>query len=351
MQFSAAQIAELLDGEVDGDAQVLVSDLAKIEEGKPGTLTFLANPKYTEHLYSTAASIAVVDRVFQPTRALPKRLTLIRVEDPRACFSRLLKMNEDLQYDKRGIEQPSFVSPKAKVAPGAYIGAFSYVGDGAVIEDDVKIFPHCTVGDGARIGKGTRLHANVTVYHRCVIGERCIIHSGAVIGADGYGFVPNAKGEQEKMPQVGNVIIEDDVEIGANCTIDRATLGSTIIRKGAKLDNLIQIGHNAEIGEHTLIVAQTGIAGSSRVGKYCMIGGQVGIAGHLTIGDRVKIAAQSGIGSNIPDDATVQGSPAFNIGEYKRSYVLFRNLPEIKKRLDAMAAARPTNSSTTDKHG
>ncbi len=351
MQFSASQIAELLDGEVDGNAQVLVSDLAKIEEGKAGTLTFLANPKYTDHLYSTAASIAVVARSFQPTRALPKRLTLIRVDDPRASFSRLLKMNEDLQYDKRGIEQPSFVSPKAKVAPGAYIGAFSYIGDGAVIEDDVKIFPHCTVGDGARIGKGTRLHANVTVYHRSVIGERCIIHSGTVVGADGYGFVPNAQGEQEKMPQVGNVIIEDDVEIGANCTIDRATLGSTIIRKGVKLDNLIQIGHNAEIGEHTLIVAQTGIAGSSRVGKHCMIGGQVGIAGHLTIGDRVKIAAQSGIGSNIPDDTTVQGSPAFAIGEYKRSYVLFRNLPDLKKRIDELAAARPTTSSTTDKHG
>lgn len=339
MQFSAAQIAELLEGEVDGDAQVLVSDLAKIEEGKPGTLTFLANPKYTEHLYSTAASIAVVERQFQPTKALPKRLTLIRVADPRACFSRLLKMNEDLQYDKRGIEQPSFVSPKAKVASGAYIGAFSYIGDGAVIGDDVKIFPHCTVGDGAIIGKGTRLHANVSVYHRCVIGENCIIHSGAVIGADGFGFTATAAGEQEKMPQVGNVIIEDDVEIGANTTIDRATLGSTIIRKGAKLDNLIQVGHNVEIGAHTIVVAQTGIAGSTRVGAHALIGGQVGIAGHLTIGDRVKIAAQSGIGSNIPDDSTVQGSPAFNIGEYKRSYVLFRTLPEMKRKLEEIERA------------
>lgn len=336
MQFSAGQIAELLDGEVDGDAQVLVSDLAKIEEGRPGTLTFLANPKYTEHLYSTAASIAVVERSFQPTRALPKRLTLIRVEDPRACFGRLLKMNEDLQYDKRGIEQPSFVSPKAKVAPGAYIGAFSYIGDGAVIEDDVKIFPHCTVGDGARVGRGTRLHANVTIYHRCVVGANCIIHSGAVIGADGFGYSVNAEGEYEKMPQVGNVIIEDDVEIGANTTIDRATLGSTIIRRGAKLDNLVQVGHNVDIGEHTVVVAQAGIAGSSRIGKRCQIGGQVGIAGHLNVGDGARIAAQSGIGSDIPDNSTVQGSPAFTIGEYKRSYVLFRRLPELKRKLDEL---------------
>ncbi|HNE80339.1 MAG TPA: UDP-3-O-(3-hydroxymyristoyl)glucosamine N-acyltransferase [Flavobacteriales bacterium] len=337
MQFSAAQIAELLDGEVDGDAQVLVSDLAKIEEGRPGTLTFLANPKYTDHLYSTAASIAVVERGFQPTRSLPKRLTLIRVGDPRACFSRLLQMNEELRYDKRGIEQPSFVSPKAQVASGAYIGAFSYIGDGAVIEDGAKIFPHCTVGEGARIGQGTRLHANVTVYHRCVVGANCVIHSGTVIGADGFGFTENPQGEQEKMPQVGNVIIEDDVEIGANCTIDRATLGSTYIRKGAKLDNLIQVGHNADIGPHTLVVAQAGIAGSTRIGERGKIGGQAGIVGHLTIGDRVSIAAQSGIGSNLPDDAIVQGSPAFPIGDYKRSYVLFRSLPDIMRKLTALA--------------
>ncbi|MCC6841232.1 MAG: UDP-3-O-(3-hydroxymyristoyl)glucosamine N-acyltransferase [Flavobacteriales bacterium] len=336
MQFSAAQIAELLEGEVDGDAQVLVNDLAKIEEGKPGTLTFLANPKYTDLLYSTGASIAVVARDFQPTQPLPKRLTLIRVGDPRACFSRLLKMNEGLVSDKRGIEQPSFVSPKAKVAAGAYIGAFSYIGEGAVIEEGAKIFPHCTVGDDARIGKGTVLHANVTVYHRCIVGANCVVHSGAVIGADGYGFTANAAGEQEKMPQVGNVILEDNVEIGANTTVDRATLGHTIIRKGAKLDNLIQVGHNVEIGAHTLVVAQTGIAGSTRIGDHCVIGGQVGIVGHLHIGNRVKVAAQSGVSVNLPDDAVVQGSPAYAIGDYKRSYVLFRNLPEITQQLDQL---------------
>ena len=332
MQFSASQIAELLEGEVDGDAQVLVSDLAKIEEGKPGTLTFLANPKYTEFLYSTGASIAVVERGFQPSRSLPKRLTLIRVADPRACFSRLLKMNEDLQYDKKGIEQPSFVSPKAKVASGAYIGAFSYIGDGAVVEDGVKIFPHCTIGDGVHIGKNTRIHSGVQVYHKCVVGSNCVIHSGVIIGADGFGFTTDANGVYEKMPQVGNVVIEDDVEIGANTTIDRATMGSTVIRKGVKLDNLVQIGHNVEIGAHTVIASQTGIAGSTKIGRYCMIGGQVGIIGHLIIADQVKIAAQSGIGHNITEvGATVQGSPAFAIGDYKRSYVLFRNLPQLAR--------------------
>ncbi|MFT3886479.1 MAG: UDP-3-O-(3-hydroxymyristoyl)glucosamine N-acyltransferase [Flavobacteriales bacterium] len=336
MQFSAGQIAEFLGGEVDGDTQVLVHDVAKIEEGRLGTLTFLANPRYTEHLYTTAASVAIVDAAFQPTRPLAKRLTLIRVQDPRAAFAKLLEMHAAHQYEKVGYEQPSYISPKAVIGKDVYIGAFSYIGDGAVIEDGVKIFPNCSVGDGARIGEGTRLHAGVKVYARCTIGARCMLHSGVVIGADGFGYNMNAAGEHEKMAQIGNVVIEDDVEIGANTTIDRATLGSTIIRRGVKLDNLIQIGHNVEIGEHTVVVSQTGIAGSSRVGRNCLIGGQVGIAGHLVVGDRVRIAAQSGIGNNIPDDMTVQGSPAFNIGEYKRSYVLFRNLPELKKQIGAL---------------
>jgi UDP-3-O-[3-hydroxymyristoyl] glucosamine N-acyltransferase len=337
MQFSAGQIAELLEGTVDGDAQVLVIDVSKIEEGRLGTLTFLSNPKYTEHVYSTAASVVIVEKGFNPTKPIPKHTTLIRVHDPRAAFATLLEMHEKHQYERKGIEQPSYVSPKAKVGKGVYIGAFCYISDGAVLDDGVKIFPNCTIGDNVHIGAKTLLHANVTVYAKCMIGADCIIHSGTVIGADGFGFTINAKGEQEKIPQIGNVIIEDDVEIGSNCTVDRATLGSTIIRRGVKLDNLIQIGHNAEIGEHTVVVSQTGIAGSSKIGKYCMIGGQVGIAGHLVIGDRVKIAAQSGIGSNIPDDSTVQGSPAFSIGDYKRSYVLFRNLPELKKMIDGVA--------------
>ncbi|MBZ0205779.1 MAG: UDP-3-O-(3-hydroxymyristoyl)glucosamine N-acyltransferase [Flavobacteriales bacterium] len=336
MQFTAGQIAEFLHGEVDGNAQVLVHDVAKIEEGRSGTLTFLANPIYTEHVYSTAASVVIVGRDFQPSKAIPKHLTLLRVDDPRAAFARLLEIHEAQRFDMVGVEQPSFVSPRAKLAIDVYVGAFSYISEGAVVGEDVKIFPNCYIGEGVRIGKGCRIHAGVKVHANCVIGAHCVLHSGVVIGADGFGFIPNGKGEQEKMAQIGNVIIEDDVEIGANTTVDRATLGHTIIRKGAKLDNLIQVGHNVEIGAHTLVVAQTGIAGSTHVGSHCLIGGQVGIAGHLHIGDRVKIAAQSGIGSNIPDDAVVQGSPAFTIGEYKRSYVLFRNLPEMKHRLDQL---------------
>lgn len=336
MQFTAGQIAEFLQGEVDGNAQVLVHDVAKIEEGRSGTLTFLANLIYTEHVYTTAASVVIVGRDFHPTKAIPKHLTLVRVNDPRAAFARLLEIHEAQRFDMVGVEQPSYVNPRAKVAEDAYIGAFSYIGEGAVVEENVKIFPNCYIGEGAHIGKGSRLHAGVKVHSKCMIGARCILHSGVVIGADGFGFVPNEKGEQVKMAQIGNVIIEDDVEIGANTTVDRATLGSTIIRKGSKLDNLIQVGHNVEIGEHTLVVSQTGIAGSTRVGSHCMIGGQVGIAGHLHIGDHVKIAAQSGIGSDIPNDAVVQGSPAYAIGQYKRSYVLFRNLPELKQRIDQL---------------
>ncbi len=336
MQFTAGQIAEFLQGVVDGNPQVLVHDVAKIEEGRSGTLTFLANPIYTEHVYTTAASVVIVHRDFQPSKTIPKHLTLVRVDDPRAAFARLLEIHEAQRFDMVGVEQPSYVSPRATVAEDVYVGAFSYISQGAVVGEGVKIFPNCFIGDGVRIGKGCRIHAGVKIHSNSVIGNNCVLHSGVVIGADGFGFVPNAKGEQEKMAQIGNVIIEDDVEIGANSTVDRATLGHTVIRKGAKLDNLIQVGHNAEIGAHTIVVAQTGIAGSTHIGNHCLIGGQVGIAGHLHIGNRVKIAAQSGIGSNIPDDAVVQGSPAYTIGDYKRSYVLFRNLPDIKQQIDQM---------------
>lgn len=333
MQFTAAQIAELLKGEVDGDPQVMVNDLAKIEEARTGTLTFLANPRYIEHLFTTKATIAIVQRDFQPARPVPKSLTLIRVDDPRHAFTQLLERNERLTTDKKGVEQPSYVSPSAKLGKGVYIGAFCHVGDGVVLGDGAKVFPGCFIGNDAVIGPGALLHAGVKVYHRSAIGARCIIHSGAVIGADGFGFVPDANGVYEKMPQVGNVVLEDDVEVGANTTIDRATIGHTVIRQGTKLDNLVQVGHNAELGKHIVVVAQSGIAGSSKVGDHAQVGGQVGIAGHLHIGDRVKIAAQSGIGANLPDDSVVQGSPAFAIGEYKRSYVHFRNLPEIVQRI------------------
>ncbi len=339
MQFTAEQIAGLLHGEVEGNAQVAVGDVAKIEEGRPGTLTFLANPVYTEYLYTTKASIAIVGADFKSAKDLPGTLTLVRVADPRAAFAKLLEIYEAHRFTKTGLEQPCHISPKATVAGDVYVGAFTYIGDGAVVAEGAKIYPGCYIGDGVRIGKGTRLHAGVKVYANCVIGANCILHGGVVIGADGFGFVPGAGGGHEKMPQIGNVVIEDDVEIGANTTVDRATLGHTVIRKGAKLDNLIQVGHNVEIGAHTVVVAQTGIAGSTRIGSHCLIGGQVGIVGHLHIGNRVKIAAQSGIGTNLPDDAVVQGSPAFGIGDYKRSYVLFRNLPDMKQRLDQLDKA------------
>jgi len=336
MQFTAAQIAELLHGEVDGDPQVMVNDLAKIEEARAGTLTFLANPRYTEFIYTTKATIVIVDGGFTATQAIPKGLTLIRVADSRLAFTQLLERNNNLQYEKKGIEQPSFVSPKAKLGKGVYIGAFCYVGDDVVLEDGVKVFPNCFIGDRARIGKDTRIHAGVKIYHQTVIGAHCAIHSGAVIGADGFGFALNATGTYEKMPQVGNVILEDYVEIGANTTVDRATMGHTIIRKGTKLDNLVQVGHNAEIGQHTVVVAQTGIAGSTKVGDRVMIGGQVGIAGHLKVGNDVKIAAQSGISSDVPDGVAVQGAPAFGKLDYNRSYVVFRKLPALLKRIDAL---------------
>ena len=336
MQFTAEQIAELLGGEVDGDPQVLVNDLSKIEEARGGTLTFLANPIYTEFIYKTKATIAIVARDFAPQHALPKTLTLIRVADPRMAFTRLLERNSELRYEKKGIEQPSFVSPSARLGKNVYIGAFCYVGDDVELADGMKIFPNSYIGDRSRIGQDTRIHAGVKLYHQTWIGAHCVIHSGAVIGADGFGFVPRTDGSYEKMPQVGNVILEDHVEIGANTTVDRATIGHTIIRQGTKLDNLIQIGHNAELGKHNVVVAQTGIAGSTKVGDHNQIGGQVGIAGHLTIGNKVRIAAQSGIGATVEDGATLQGSPAFAKGLYDRSYVVFRNLPSLQRRIDAL---------------
>ena len=336
MQFTAEQIADLLEGEVDGDPQVLVNDLAKIEEARSGTLTFLANTRYTEFIYTTKATIAIVNKDFAPARALPRTLTLIRVADARMAFTHLLERNHELQYEKKGFEQPSYVSPKARFGKDVYIGAFSYVGDNVELGDGVKIFPNCYIGDNSTIGKGTRIHAGVKIYHQSQIGEHCVIHSGAVIGADGFGFVPRADGSYEKMPQVGHVILEDHVEIGANSTVDRATIGHTIIRSGTKLDNLVQVGHNADIGRHNVVVSQAGIAGSTKIGSYCQIGGQVGISGHLVIGDRVLIAAQSGIGSNLADDEKVQGSPAYKKSLYDRSYVVYRNLPALQKRIDAL---------------
>jgi UDP-3-O-[3-hydroxymyristoyl] glucosamine N-acyltransferase len=337
MQFSASQIAGMLSGEVVGNPEVTVSSLAKIEEGKPGTLTFLSNPKYTEYIYSTGASVAIVAADFSPEKTLPAQLTLIKVADPYACFAKLLEAYNQLRQPQAGISKLAHVSASAVVADEVYLGEFVSVGERVSIGKGCKIYPQVYIGDGVQIGDGTTVYPGVRIYADCVVGNHCTLHSGVVIGADGFGFAPNAENNYAKVPQIGNVIIEDHVEIGANTAIDRATLGSTIIRRGVKLDNLIQVAHNVEIGENTVIAAQTGIAGSTKIGRDCMIGGQVGIVGHITIADGTKIAAQSGIAHSIKDPGTiVQGSPAFAIMDYKKSYIGFMKLPELMKQLDAI---------------
>ena len=337
MEFTAQQIADLLKGKIEGNSDALVSDMAKIEEGKPGTITFLANNKYEEFIYTTAATIALVNESFVPSKDLPNDLTLIRVPNAYESLAQLLAYYDQVSQSPKGIEQPSFVSESAKVGKDVYIGAFVYIGNNVEIEDGVKIYPNSYVGDGVKIGKDSCLFPGVKVYSKCLIGENCTLHSGVIVGSDGFGFVPNSENNYQKVPQIGNVILENFVEIGSNTTIDRATMGSTIIRKGAKIDNLIQITHNVDIGENTVIAAQTGVAGSTKIGKNVMIGGQVGIVGHIKIANGVKIAAQSGIGNSIKNEnEIVQGSPAFSIGDFKRCYVLFRSLPKLKKQLDSV---------------
>ncbi len=338
MEFSAAQIAALLNGTVEGDPAQAVRNLSKIEEGEPGTLTFLANPKYTPYLYTTGASIAIVASDFTPEKALPPTLTLIRVEDPYACFAKLLAHYNQIKGDKKGIEQPSFIDPSAQLGEHVYVGAFAYIGKNVEIGEGSKIYPQAYIGDNVKIGAHSTIYAGVKIYSDCVIGNHCTVHASSVIGADGFGFAPNSENNYEKVPQIGNVILEDHVEIGANSAIDRATLGSTLIRKGVKIDNLVQVAHNVEIGENTVIASQSGIAGSTRLGKNMMIGGQVGVVGHLRLADGVKIAAQSGVGQNVETPGEIiQGSPAFAIGQYKRSYVLFRSLPQLKEQMNKLA--------------
>jgi UDP-3-O-[3-hydroxymyristoyl] glucosamine N-acyltransferase len=333
MKFSAKDIAGLASGKVEGNPDATVSTLAKIEEGKPGALSFLSNPAYTQFIYTTAATVVIVNDDFVAEQALPKDLTLVRVKDARQAFAKLLDAYNQFRMNKVGVEKSAAISASAKVGEKVYIGANSVIGDNAVIANGAKIYPNVTIGDNAKVGENTIIYPGVVVYHDCVIGKNCILQSGTIIGGDGFGFQPNSDNNYTKVPHIGNVVIEDHVEIGANTTIDRATMGSTIIRRGVKLDNLIQIAHNVEIGENTVIAAQAGVAGSTKIGKNCLIGGQVGIIGHLVIGDGVKIAAQSGIGNNLADNEIVQGSPAFGIGDYKRSYVMFRKLPELADKI------------------
>ena len=327
MKFTASQIAGILEGEVIGNPNAEVYKLSKIEEGTEGSLTFLANPKYTNFIYSTQATIAIVNASFEPEQEITT--TLIKVEDAYQSFSKLLEYYNQIKLMKSGIEQPSVISEGVTYGTDLYLGSFCYVGTNVSIGNNVKIYPNSFIGDNVTIGDNCVFFAGVRIYSESVIGTNCTIHSGTIIGPDGFGFAPQEDGTFKKVPQIGNVIIEDNVEIGACTTVDRATLGSTIIRKGVKLDNHIQVAHNVEIGENTVIAAHTAIAGSTKIGKNCMIGGQVGFAGHLTIGDRVKIQGQSGIGKNLADDEVVQGSPAFNYGDFAKSFVHFKNLPKI----------------------
>ncbi len=327
MKFTAEQIAGILEGEVVGNPNAEVHKLSKIEEGTHGSLTFLANPKYQQYIYSTEATIAIVNKSFEPEGTI--QTTLIKVDDAYKSFSKLLEYYNQVKLMKSGIEQPSVIGDGTVYGENLYLGSFCYVGKNVKIGNNVKIYPNSFVGDNVIIGDNTILFAGVRVYSETEIGNNCTVHSGSIIGSDGFGFAPNEEGIYSKVPQIGNVILEDNVDVGAGTTIDRATLGSTIIKKGVKLDNQIQIAHNVVIGENTVIASQTGIAGSTKIGSNCIIGGQVGIVGHITIGNGVRIQAQSGVGRNIPDGETIQGTPALGYADFNKSYVHFRNLPKI----------------------
>lgn len=329
MKFTANQIAQLLDGEVVGDENAEVFTLSKIEEGTKGSLTFLSNPKYTPFIYSTDATITIVNNNFVAEKEITT--TLIKVANAYAAFSTLLEHYNIIKNTKTGIESPVSIAPTATYGDQIYIGAFTSIGENVRIGNNVKIYPNCYIGDNVVIGDHTTIFAGAKIYSDCVIGAHCNLDASVVIGADGFGFSPDKDGVYKKVPQIGNVIIEDYVDIGAATTIDRATLGSTIIKKGVKLDNQIQIAHNVVIGENTVIAALTGIAGSTKIGAHCQIGGQVGIVGHITIGDHVKIQAQSGISKNVSDYEVLQGTPAFGYGDYYKSYVHFKNLPHLAK--------------------
>jgi UDP-3-O-[3-hydroxymyristoyl] glucosamine N-acyltransferase len=334
MKFTAAQIAGILDGEVYGNPDAEVYKLAKIEEGTTGSLTFLANTKYANYLYSTSATIVIVNKSYELENEV--KATLIKVDDAYSSFSKLLEYYNQVKLMKSGIEQPSVISEGVTYGDDLYLGSFCYIGKNVSIGNNVKIYPNSFIGDNVVIGDGCVFFAGVRIYSETEIGNHVTIHSGTIIGSDGFGFAPQEDGSFTKIPQIGNVVIEDDVEIGSCSTVDRATLGTTYIRKGAKLDNQIQVAHNVEIGENTVIAAQTGIAGSTKIGKNCMIGGQVGIAGHITIGNFVKIQAQSGIGKSLKDGEVVQGSPAFNYGDFAKSFVHFRNLPKIVDEIEEL---------------
>ncbi|MGW8315814.1 MAG: UDP-3-O-(3-hydroxymyristoyl)glucosamine N-acyltransferase [Bacteroidales bacterium] len=332
MDFTAALIADFLKGSVDGDPAVSVNDVSKIEEGRPGTLSFLANPKYERYIYETVSSIVIVNEDFQPQK--PVSATLIRVKNAYESFAALLRLYEEQKPKKSGISPMAGIAGSASVGDNCYIGEFAVVSERVTMGNGVQVYPQVYIGEDVTIGEGTVLHPGVKVYQGTEIGAHCILHAGAVVGGDGFGFAPNQANNYEKIPQVGKVIIEDHVEIGANTTIDRATMGATILRKGVKLDNLIMIAHNVEVGENTVMAAQSGISGSTKVGKNCMFGGQVGLIGHITIADGVKIAAQSGVTKDVKQpNIVIQGSPPLDFTHYQRCYVVFKNLPQLRNQV------------------
>lgn len=333
MEFTARQIADFVNGTVEGNAETKVTTFAKIEEGRTGAISFLSNPKYTHYLYDTQSSVVLVNNDLQLEH--PVKATLIRVDNAYECVARLLQMYESMKPRKKGVHPQACIAETAHVGDDCFVGAFAYIGENVTIGKGTQIYPHVVVEDNATIGEGCVLYPNVSVYHDCQIGNRVILHSGAVIGADGFGFAPGENG-YDKIPQIGNVVIEEDVEIGANACVDRSTMGSTIVHRGAKIDNLVQIAHNVEVGEHTVMSAQVGIAGSTKVGRWCMFGGQAGFAGHITVGDHTNVGAQCGVNSSVKGNESLIGSPAQEPKSFFRSSVIFKKLPDMYRDLEAL---------------
>ena len=331
MKFSAKQIAEFIQGTIVGDENATVHTFAKIEEGIPGAISFLSNPKYTSYIYDTQSSIVLVNKDFEPEREI--KATLIKVDNAYESLAKLMTLYEQSHPKRTGIDPLAYVAPTAKIGENVYLAPFACVGDHAEVGDNTELHPHATVGRNAKVGKNCILYTNSNVYHDCIVGDNCILHSGSVIGADGFGFAPTPNG-YDKIPQIGIAILEDDVEIGANTCVDRATMGATIIRKGVKLDNLIQVAHNVEIGSNTVIASQTGIAGSTKVGEWCMFGGQVGLAGHIKIGDKVNLGAQSGVPGSIKSGQSLIGTPPIEMKNFFKSSAVFKKLPEMYMELN-----------------
>lgn len=333
MEFSAKQIAQFVQGIIEGDENATVNTFAKIEDGKPGAISFLSNPKYTHYIYDTESSIVLVDKSVELEK--PTKATLIKVDNAYECVAKLLQLYESMKPKKTGIDPLAFISPSAKIGENVYIGAFAYIGDNVVIGDGCQIYPNVVICENAKVGNDCLFYPNVTIYHDCHVGNRVTLHAGSVVGSDGFGFAPSENG-YDKIPQIGIVTIEDDVEIGANTCIDRSTMGSTFVRKGVKLDNLVQIAHNTDIGANTVMSAQVGIAGSTKVGQWCMFGGQVGIAGHITIGNKVFLGAQSGVPSSLKDNQTLIGTPPMEKLPYFKSQAIFQKLPDLYKQIQKL---------------